>query len=167
MATERPRGRCEICRRWYRADPRVDGRQRACHRKECQRELHRRSCSRYNAQERIRNHVEQLSSKLTGARKAAPAPSPSIKYQASQRRHALQTGGGGSPATTLPLSSPDPPIPGMAWNEVELHFGLDHAVLLEVFARAIISLLQCQMTGKSQTGFAPAKEAPPRPIRGG
>lgn len=167
MAAAKLRKRCEICKRWYRPDAKVKDRQRACRRKDCQRELHRRACSRYNARERIGNHVKQLSSRLKGDPKADPPPTPSTKYQTSRHRRAQQTGDGVSPATTRPSSSPDPPIPGVDWKVVELHFGLDHAVLLEVFARALVSFLHCRMTQKSQTGVASTGGARHRPDRDG
>ena len=38
---------CAICRRWFFPDPRQIGRQRTCS-EQCQRELHRRQCQRWN-----------------------------------------------------------------------------------------------------------------------
>src|SRR3954471_4766428 len=40
QARKRP---CTICRRWFRPDPRVGARQRACHQSECQMALRRKT----------------------------------------------------------------------------------------------------------------------------
>ena len=39
---------CAICRRWFNPDPRQIGRQKTCGKPECQRELHRRQCIKWN-----------------------------------------------------------------------------------------------------------------------
>jgi hypothetical protein len=39
---------CKICRRWFLPDPRQEERHKTCGRPECQRELHRRQCQKWN-----------------------------------------------------------------------------------------------------------------------
>ena len=39
---------CVICRRWFTPDPRQIGRQKTCGKPDCQRELHRRQCGKWN-----------------------------------------------------------------------------------------------------------------------
>ncbi len=39
---------CKICRRWFLPHPRQKERQKTCGRPECQRELHRRQCQKWN-----------------------------------------------------------------------------------------------------------------------
>lgn len=39
---------CRVCKRWFRPDARLKGRQMTCGSPECQREWHRRRCAQWN-----------------------------------------------------------------------------------------------------------------------
>jgi hypothetical protein len=74
MARKRP---CRICRRWFRPDPRVGGRQRTCGAVACQRAWHRRSCRDwrrrhpdYDRDDRLRRRLQ--AGERAEARRADP-----------------------------------------------------------------------------------------------
>lgn len=70
MARKRP---CRICRRWFRPDPRVGERQRACSRPECQRERRRRDQASWRARNPDYRTRRVLEERARQARKAEAA----------------------------------------------------------------------------------------------
>jgi hypothetical protein len=53
---------CKICRRWFMPHARQKQRQKTCGRAECQKELHRRQCQRWN--QRNKDYFNYLAAKL-------------------------------------------------------------------------------------------------------
>ncbi|CAB1068690.1 hypothetical protein D1AOALGA4SA_427 [Olavius algarvensis Delta 1 endosymbiont] len=55
---------CAICRRWFTADPRQIGRQKSCGKPDCQSELHRRQCVKWNRKNKNYYKAIYLSNKI-------------------------------------------------------------------------------------------------------
>ena len=55
---------CAICRRWFIADVRQIGRQKSCGKPDCQRELHRRQCVKWNRKNQNYYKAIYLSKKI-------------------------------------------------------------------------------------------------------
>jgi hypothetical protein len=70
MARKRP---CRICRRWFRPDPRVGGRQRTCSRPECQRERRVRTQASWRARNPEYYHHRRLTLRSAAAEAAEQA----------------------------------------------------------------------------------------------
>ncbi len=66
---------CCICRRWFTSDVRQRGRQKTCS-ETCRKELHRRSCARWNTENRDYHKANYLSDKLEQANKSPPNLNP-------------------------------------------------------------------------------------------
>ncbi len=65
MQKTKPRRRpCKICRRWFMPHARQKQRQKTCGRAECQKELHRRQCQRWNQRNRDYFKSNYLAAKL-------------------------------------------------------------------------------------------------------
>ena len=74
MADPRP---CRVCRRWFLPDPKVGNRQHVCGDPACQKEWHRKACSKWRRanQERVRS--TRFAARLVkdeGSRDPPPAP---------------------------------------------------------------------------------------------
>ena len=67
---------CCICRRWFIADSRQIGRQKSCGRAECQQELHRRQCKKWNQRNKTYYKAIYLSNKI---HRIKDPPDPSQK----------------------------------------------------------------------------------------
>ena len=61
MLRKRP---CCVCRKWFRPDPRVGERQRACSDKACQQERHRRACAAWRKREAPGAREDRLRARL-------------------------------------------------------------------------------------------------------
>lgn len=61
MTRKRP---CRICRRWFQPHPRAGERQRVCSSDECQRERHRRSCTRWRRDNATEEKEHRLRERL-------------------------------------------------------------------------------------------------------
>lgn len=68
MARKRP---CRICRKWFRADPRVGVRQRTCGAPSCRRDWHRRSCREWRRRNPDYDRDDRLRRRLRPAREAS------------------------------------------------------------------------------------------------
>jgi hypothetical protein len=64
MARKRP---CRICRRWFRADPRVGPRQRTCGAPSCRRDWHRKSCRAWRRRNPDYDRDDRLRRRLLGS----------------------------------------------------------------------------------------------------
>jgi hypothetical protein len=72
MAKKRP---CRICRKWFTPHPRAGARQQVCSAEVCQRERHRRSCTKWHEKNPDYDRAERLRRKVVPVPKAPP-PSP-------------------------------------------------------------------------------------------
>jgi hypothetical protein len=78
---------CRVCRRWFKPDARLKGRQMTCGRPECQREWHRRRCARWNRKNSEYFKAGYLQRKLSvlgqgqvsGGRDAFSGPLPGMR----------------------------------------------------------------------------------------
>lgn len=55
---------CAICRKWFTPDPRQVGRQKSCGKPDCQQELHRRQCEKWNRKNKSYYKAIYLSKKI-------------------------------------------------------------------------------------------------------
>lgn len=67
---------CRICRKWFRADPRVGERQMTCGNKDCQNKWHTRKCSEWNRNNPTYFREIYLSRKLTALNEAGGSNDP-------------------------------------------------------------------------------------------
>src|ERR1017187_990453 len=104
-ARKRP---CTICRRWFRPDPRVGVRQRACHAPECQ------SARRQKTQAKWRSHNPGYAIAWRLDRRATQAPPPPESLR-------------------LPA-----PLNQLPWDVAKDHFGVQGADFIGVMGSLII-----------------------------
>jgi hypothetical protein len=81
------RGRCRICRRWFRRDARPGGRQHVCGAAACQRERHRQACQVWRRKNRFYDRHDRLVRRLVRvavARPAAGDPLAAIDWEAAR-----------------------------------------------------------------------------------
>jgi len=64
---------CKICRRWFLPDSRQIGRQKTCARPECQKELHRQQCQKWN-----NNHPEYFKANYLNAKLSRTRDPPTV-----------------------------------------------------------------------------------------
>jgi hypothetical protein len=147
MAKKRP---CRICRRWFRPDPRVGDRQRACSRPECQQERR----SKTQAVWRSRNPEYYHHRRLTARSAAAKAAGKAAAAVAAER---VPKHGGGRPAVlTMPAS-----LARVPWDLMQDEIGVRVTDAIAVTTREILRAVKDQRRSQLTEG----KEGPDR-VRG-
>jgi hypothetical protein len=107
---------CSVCRRWFLPDVRVGARQRACGRRECQHERHRRAAERWRAANADYDHDRRWRESIASAK----AKSSSLP-----------------PAANAP-----PPSARVPWDVVQDEMRVEGRVILAGFVRVIGSFVQ-------------------------
>lgn len=64
MSRKRLKRPCRICGQWYMPNPRSRGHQKTCGEADCQKELHRKQCDKWNKKNRTYFNARYLSRKL-------------------------------------------------------------------------------------------------------
>ena len=124
MSSKRP---CQICRKWFRRDPRVGRRHRTCGAASCQRERHRRACAAwhegnpgYDREDRLRRRLRLRS---------PPLPPPTTSAATRPLR---------PPPSPPPASAVStPPMRQIDWLAARDAVGLEVSVVLEVVGQVL------------------------------
>ncbi len=79
---------CKICRKRFTPDPRVGDRQKTCRSRECQRELHKRTCKQWNNDNKNYFRANYLQNKIEKLKKSESDESDNMikKHNADPER---------------------------------------------------------------------------------
>ena len=152
------KGPCQICRKWFRRDPRVGRRHRTCGAASCQQERHRRACAAWHA----RNSGDDREDRLRRRLRLRPPPSPP-PAAAAAIPPSRPPPSPASPPPSSPVSTP--PMRQIDWLAARDAVGLEVAVVLEVVGQVlwegVRDVVRSQLTGTQGI----RGQVPPRPPR--
>jgi hypothetical protein len=130
MAKKRP---CRICRKWFRPDPRVGQRQRACSRPECQQARRATTQAAWRARNPEYYHHRRLTQRSAAANAAAKAAAAVAAGKVPEH------GGGPPAALAMPAS-----LARVPWELLQDEIGVQVTDAIGVTTREILRALKDQ-----------------------
>jgi len=126
---------CKVCRRWFRADPRVGEHQKTCGRPECKKEWHRRSCAKWNKKNSEYFRGRYLKNKMLNAE--------------CEKAQGKAEG-----------SLPAPLCLGLPREEIQEAMGIKQAIIIDYIVKALVKYFQAKIKAQRTVKFVQMEQVP-------
>ena len=131
---------CKICHKWFQPDVRQKGRQKTCGHLDCQTELHRRNCTKYNNKNKEDFKSNYLASKIeiVEEQEKAQAEKPDRKDTDHKKNHS---------GRELNFGNPTQPV--LPYEIIKNEYGIKNLVILQYIIYQITHQIHCRGAGST------------------